>query len=261
MSNYTSLSNNERIDVLKTEYTLNKKSIRRIAEELGVGSTTIKRDLGRFGIPIRDKSEAQSNALATGVHKHPTKGTERDAETKAKISDKQFEVWKNADKQERSEIGKKVWDNLGIVKQQEIRKKGHKALREATLHGSKLEKHLQVVLAENGYGIIFHQERSLGDTRLQVDLMIPSLGVAIEVNGVSHQENVWGDKSFARTKSADHTKKNLLLQYGYTYIIVWSGSNLSQKRKRMLTERLLDALTKVKSGTLGTKFLEIDDKE
>jgi hypothetical protein len=58
-------------------YLDDKKSFADIAKEYDTYSNKIRRDAVGFQIPIRDKSDAQKNALKSGKHQHPTKGKER----------------------------------------------------------------------------------------------------------------------------------------------------------------------------------------
>ena len=51
-----------------------------IAESLGTYPNKIRRILVKNGINLRDRSSAQSLALDTGRHKHPTKGKLRTEE-------------------------------------------------------------------------------------------------------------------------------------------------------------------------------------
>ena len=85
MKNYTKLSKTEKFDLLTDLYTVQQKSFADIAELCGTYANKIRRDAQALKITIRNKSEAQKNALETGKHKHPTKGSERSQRTKEKI--------------------------------------------------------------------------------------------------------------------------------------------------------------------------------
>jgi len=66
-----------------------------IAKKYHTYANKVRRILIKAGKVLRTKGEAQSNALSSGSHKHPTKGKERSDEVKKKISQKMKERWKN----------------------------------------------------------------------------------------------------------------------------------------------------------------------
>ena len=74
---YQNLSDIEKKNTIEELYVKQKLSFGDIANKLNTYANKIRRDAKKFQIRIRDKSEAQSNAIKTGKHKHPTKGTER----------------------------------------------------------------------------------------------------------------------------------------------------------------------------------------
>ena len=68
------------------EYVENNKSTYEISESLGTYPNKVRRTLVKLGVKLRDKSKAQSTAIKSGRHKHPTQGTERSENDKVKIS-------------------------------------------------------------------------------------------------------------------------------------------------------------------------------
>jgi len=81
---YSNLDDNQKYKILQEMYVEKKMSFADIASEYGTYANKIRRDAVSLKIKIRDKSEAQKNALITGKHKHPTKGTTRSEDTKIK---------------------------------------------------------------------------------------------------------------------------------------------------------------------------------
>jgi len=61
------------------------KSFQEVADIFQTYANKIRRDAIKLQIKSRNKSDAQKNALETGKHKHPTKGTTRSESTKNKI--------------------------------------------------------------------------------------------------------------------------------------------------------------------------------
>ena len=88
-------------EFLMKEYVDNERSTYDLAKELGTYPNKISRALKALGVPMRDKSSAQSAALSSGRHKHPTKGKKRSEATKIKISDGMHTDWKEMDSEER----------------------------------------------------------------------------------------------------------------------------------------------------------------
>ncbi len=97
MKNYTDLSDYDKQVILKKYYIKENKSFQDIADMYSTYPNKIRRDAKKLGIKSRNKSEAQKNALQTGKHKHPTKGTERSEDTKNKIGKSIMKAWDSID--------------------------------------------------------------------------------------------------------------------------------------------------------------------
>ena len=96
-------------EFLVEQYLVKKRSFADIAKQLGTYPNKIRRQAIKMGIVPRDKKTAQTEALKTGRHKHPTLGTKRNSKIKEKISESMGKVWENMDQKERSyrsKIGK-----------------------------------------------------------------------------------------------------------------------------------------------------------
>lgn len=65
------------LEYVLREYVEKKRSTHDIAEECYTYPNKVRRMLIKYGITLRDNSEAQSQALASGRRKHPTKGKKR----------------------------------------------------------------------------------------------------------------------------------------------------------------------------------------
>ena len=68
------------------EYTKKEKSTHKIAEEMGTYPNKIRRILIKNGVILRDKSSAQSIAIDSGRHSHPTKGRRRTEDERIKAN-------------------------------------------------------------------------------------------------------------------------------------------------------------------------------
>ena len=73
-------------------------------------------------------------------------------------------------------------------------------------------------LLQDGYKVDFHKEQSLLNTKLQIDLFLPSMNTAIEIDGPSHFLPVWGEDALAKNISYDQKKQGLILGKGLALI-------------------------------------------
>jgi len=69
---YSDLADKDKEAAIKKVYCQEKKSLADTAKVLGTYANKIRRDAKKYGIKLRDKSSAQSNALKTGAASHPT---------------------------------------------------------------------------------------------------------------------------------------------------------------------------------------------
>lgn len=245
---YSKFSDQEKKDIISNLYSNENKSFQDIADLYGTYANKIRRDAKRFNIPIRDKSEAQKNALKTGKHKHPTKGTHRDESTKNKIGAAVMDFWDNLSESEleqRKKTAKENWDSMSDEQKTYIRQQANTAVRQASKMGSKLEKFLLDQLLKDGYRVDFHKEQTLSNTKLQIDLFLPSLNVAIEVDGPSHFLPVWGDDVLDKNIKYDNKKSGLILGKGLVLIRIKQTREFSKSRALVLYNQLLNHLKKI----------------
>lgn len=256
---YDNMSDMEKNQLIKNCYVDDKMSFASIAEKYGTYSNKIRRDAKKFNIPIRDKSEAQKNALETGIHQHPTKGKKRQDDVKEKIGKGVMLSWEKLSDQEieaRKLKSKQNWDNLGIDLQNNILKKANDAVRVASKQGSKLEKYLLNKLIKDGFKVEFHKEQVLSNTKLQIDLFLPSINTAIEVDGPSHFEPVWGQQSLAKNKTYDSKKEGLILGKGWKLIRIQQKKDFSKTRADLIYQKLLSSIDTIKTQSVNTISIE-----
>lgn len=209
----------------------------------------VRRSLLRNGIVLRDKSNAQENSLKSGRSKHPTEGRKRTNAEKLRISEKVSDSWKNLTDEElmhRRKISKDKWDNMTANEKELLRSSSAKAIREAAETGSKIEKFLLFKLRNLGYRVEFHSKNLLSTQKLQVDLFLPDLGTAIEVDGPAHFEPVWGEEALFKTMLADQEKNGLLLGRGYCVIrLRTKAKNISIIYQERLLKKVIDILDNI----------------
>ena len=120
---YSKLTDKEKKKFIKDNYIKKKLSFAEIAKIAGTYSNKIRRDANKFGITIRNRSEAAKIALNQGRSEHPTKGKGHDKSTRLKISEAQGKVWDSLyeeERQKRSEIGKQSWNKKSESEKREV---------------------------------------------------------------------------------------------------------------------------------------------
>lgn len=206
----------------------------------------ISRILKKNGIKLRTKSEAQKQALASGEAIHPTEGRERTDAEKINISKGGKEHWDDMDEEERerrSIMSKQNWQKKSPEEIAKMQKKAAEAISRTSRQGSKLEREIAHSLVENGYDVDYHQKHLIGSEALEIDIYLPELNVAVEVDGISHFEPVWGEDKLRKQQRADREKNGLLLRNGKAVIrLKQRKKNLSLYDQEALKERLLEAL-------------------
>jgi very-short-patch-repair endonuclease len=239
--NYLKLSDKQKKDLLTKEYENLNHSFREIAEKYNTYANKIRRDAIKFGIKIKDKSEAQKNALKNGTATHPTQGTQRSEDVKSKIGLSVMNSWENMDAktiQKRKDKARQNWENLSEDIKENILREANNAVREASKSGSKLEKFLLTELLADGFKVDFHKEQSLLNTKLQIDLFLPKLNIAIEVDGPSHFKPVWGQENLKRNKGYDDKKTGLILGKGLVLIRIKQTKDFSKARAKTIYNNL-----------------------
>lgn len=263
-NDYNNLSDNQKKQLIKQMYEVDNKSFKDIADILNTYANKIRRDAIKFKINIRDKSDAQKNALKTGKHKHPTKGMVRENSTKQKIGLAVLKSWEELSEDDllsRRLKAKENWENLSEDDKANMQKKANDAVRLTSKVGSKLEKFIFERLINDGYKVIFHQEQTLANTKLQIDLFIPNMNVAIEIDGPSHFLPVWGDESLKKNKVYDNKKTGLILGKGLVLIRIKQSRDFSKSRALVIyneLKQILDQINK-KFPSSDKRNIEIGD--
>lgn len=255
---YDKLSDREKRDVIQKMYTEQSKSFGDIADALGTYANRIRRDAKKFDIPIRNKSEAQQNAIKTGRTKHPTQGTERSQETKSRIGLGLAKSWDSMDtstKQKIIEQKREQWNKLTDDQKANMQKSANSAVRLASKTGSKLEKYILEKLLKDGWRVDFHKEHVLVDTKLQIDLLLPSIKTAIEIDGPSHFAPVWGEDTLKKNIRYDQKKQGLLVGKGYALIRIIQKFDFSKTRGDIIYGRLKDTI-----NSISNSFPEPEDR-
>jgi len=245
-------------------YTKNNKSTYELAELFDTYPNKIRRILIKNGVEIKDKSEAQKNALKKGVAKIPTKGMKRSKEEKLKISETMRQHWSNMDDKtyaKRVKMAKDRWDKMTDVSKEMMMQSAIKAIQLAGKEGSKLEKFLRKELASNGYKVEAHKKTIIQNENLEIDMYFPELNTVIEIDGPSHFLPIWGEEKLQKQIKADSHKTGLILSKGMAIIRVKTLSDsLSLSAQEELKNKLLETLSKIKQSfpKKSERYIEIE---
>lgn len=249
-------------ELLQELYVENKQSIAEIASAYSTYPKKIQRLLTKYGIPTRDKSDAQKLALKSGRTKHPTKGRGRTYEERVKLAKTQKDYWENMAEEEKEEKTKAAIKRLKNISEEDRLKgqeRSKQALQEAARLGSKLEKFIRERLTREGVLVEYHRkDLVVGQDQLEVDIFLPEYTLVIEVDGPSHWLPIFGEESLANQLYADHKKENILLNEGY-YVgrVRCQGGVSSFSEINTVADAVLSLVEKCKAGKLPYDRVEI----
>ena len=251
-------------EFLIEEYVSKKRSFGCIASQLGTYPNKIRRAAINLGIQPRTKSKAQKAALKKGRHPHPTKGRKRTEEERIKISESVASSWQNLSPEEyesRVAKSKEQWEQMSDSDKEALRTAAAEAVRRTSKEGSKLEKFLLNKIRKGGTKAQFHKRNLVKNERLEVDIFLPDLGVAIEVDGPSHFFPIWGEESLSRNLRADAQKTGLLITTAFAIVRVrHTSKHLSNKQMRDLWSKVSGVLEKLKKRfpSKSKRLIEIE---
>lgn len=251
-----------RLAFYNEQYHEGRKSWKEIADILNTYPNRVRRDAKKLGVESRNKSDAQKIALEEGRMEHPTAGKKHSDKTKLKISESQGAVWDSMDESEleyRSEIGKNSWNKKTDDEKAEFFKRGGQAIQEASRTGSKVERHLFDFMTSLGYKVDRHGEFIQQNEKFHIDLYIPSLRMAIEVDGPMHFEPVFGEEKLRKRQSADSIKTGLILTGGMVLVRVKLVKRESQRYLRTLCTNIKSIidLVELEFPEEGKRYFEI----
>lgn len=248
---YQKMSDFDKKKLITDLYVEKKMSFGDIAKEYGTYPNKIRRDAMKFNLPVRNRSEAQKNVLQSGKVDHPTQGKKRSSEEKDKISLGVHSSWNklsDKEKNKRKQDSKKRWNAMDDKVKANMLNAAHIAIRKSSVEGSKLEKFILAKLLEQNYKVHFHKEQILANTKLQIDIFLPEDNIAIEVDGPSHFEPVWGEDSLSRNQAYDQKKTGLILGKGIKLIRIKQTGDYSKAKAIILTQQLMDLLGTISSS-------------
>lgn len=210
------------------------KSVRQIATELKTYPLRIRREILKHGLTPPDPSEAMKRAYKTGSKIKRTDKLSK--ETKLKIANTAKENWTEDRKEEASKIQKEIFSKRSAESVDNMHKSARIALLKTTKTGSKLEKALMHHLSFLGQ-INWHENIIIGDEILETDLMIPGKKIAIEIDGITHYEPIYGEERLDRIQRNDRLKNEIYFRGGYRVIRIKNvGKNGIAKINSIITQ-------------------------
>jgi len=228
------------------------KSCYEIADELKTYPNKIRRFLKKIMV-VRSRSDSQKLALKSGRRKHPTEGKSHSEETRIKMGQKIHEGWEKMDEKKYNELvehRKELWENKSDAEKKNMQEKAFEGLRRASKEGSSLEKYIRTKLEKAGYIIEIHKKNILPNYKLEIDLFLPKYSTAIEIDGPSHFEPIWGDERLQQVIKADNEKNGLLISKGFVVIRVKCMENpITLTFKQKTLEAIIAQLEIIKQGT------------
>ena len=198
-------------------YTEDKKSIREIAEMFNTYPLRINRILKKSGVHLRDRSESGKLAIQNGRLNPPMLGKKRTSEEIANISKKVSEAWRRRDKEDRERAkdeARERWNAIPEETRKEYQTMAAKALRRAADEGSKMEKYIYEALTKAGVNVIMHMKGVVPGHDYEVDLFIPGVNLAVEIDGLQHISPIYGNRDLTKTQQFDQVKNGALIAKG-----------------------------------------------
>lgn len=264
--NFWKLSDEDQHAYFMQEYSENQRSWKDIAEELGTNATKVRRRAKALGIKSRSRAEAQAAAIASGRAKHPTKGKNLSDETKNKLSKAAHEIWNSmseAEREARSLIAKELWESKSDQEKRALLDKAMEAMRQASREGSKAEKYLRDFLMEAGYNVRAHVEQILQNERFHIDILLPDQLIAIEVDGPTHDDAIFGEHRLNKRRAADARKTGLILGLDLVLIRVKCRRRNSRLQFQQMGEDVLREIKKIEKSfpPRGQRIVEVNVNE
>lgn len=231
------------------------KSVREIAEYFNTYPNKIARLLKKSGKQLRTKEEAGKIAVEQGKIKPPMLGKTRTAEEKEAIGAARAKKWATMsqdDLEAFKEGARERWKAEPEETKLERQRLAGEALRRASVEGSKAEKFLYEGLTKAGFNVIMHKSGLISGEKFEVDLYLPDLLVAIEIDGPQHFLPIFGEDSLQRAIKYDAIKNGSLVQKGFCVLrvkyLMKSSSDYSNKRLlSMVMEKLKSIQSKFPS--------------
>jgi very-short-patch-repair endonuclease len=248
------------VEFLTKHYAKDKKSTVEIAKLAGCYPEQVRRALKKCGIPVRSKAKASRNFYDNGGE-NSRKGykfseEEKEQEEKERASIVAKEYWLSDESAEArdkiSESSAAMWESKTDAEKKETVSRLHQACRLASQQGSKAERTIAQLLASKyGYKVLQGVVELAGIGNLEVDIAIPGKGIIIEVDGITHFEDVYSDNRYERAQEHDKKKNEIMIGAGFSVIRVRLVCERYSKGSCLITCAELDKMISEKTYKKG----------
>lgn len=232
-------------DFMMKHHTENK-SVRALAGEAGVHPNQLRRAMIRAGIEIKSRSQSLKDGYENGTLV---------SRSGFKISEDHKVAISKANKGK--VMGLRNTTNNFITNpklKQAIRDKSASKNREAAKKGSKFERSLIDSLRTLGYNV--EGQYALGDYR--IDLYLSAYNLAIEIDGASHRQPIYGPDKLENSKAKDKAKDEAMKQKGMTIVrIIDNQKGVTQYNVRVVTEFVVETIKMLQTNSHLYRILEI----
>ena len=116
-------------------------------------------------------------------------------------------------------------------------------------------------MTKSGYVIEYHKKGIVPNSNLEVDIYLPEMGTAIEIDGPSHFLPIWGQEALTKTIKSDNEKNGLLRYHGVIVLrVAQKKKTLSKKSMRDTWSAIEAELQKIseKRPSKNNRFKEIE---
>jgi len=208
---------------LEVEYKKKERSTSDIAKEWDTYPNTVRRELIKQGFKIRNKSQAQKiNIKKNGA---PMEGKVRTQEERERISEGLQRFWDDLDENEviefkahRAQVAKEKWASLSEEEKENSIRKMHNASRNKMYVGSKNENMAAQILRDAGYVVDQRSNEYTPGRRFEIDMALPLHRIAIEWDGATHFDPIYGEEHLSKVQEKDGRKDKVLIAAGWTVI-------------------------------------------
>lgn len=227
------------------------KSIRDIANIFNTYPNKIARQLKKAGKELRSKEDAAKMAVENGKIKPPMLGKKRTEAEKAHIGAARAKKWADMSEDELESFKKGArerWDAQSPEEKRHRQQRAGEALKRASVEGSKAEKYLYEHLTKLGYNVIMHKTGLVPGEKYEIDLYLPDLITAIEIDGPQHFLPLFGEDNLQRTIRYDAVKNGVLISKGFCVIRVkYLVKHSSVSNNGRLLQLVKSELTKIEA--------------
>lgn len=234
------------------------KSVREVASIFGTYPNKIARILQKAGKPLRSRSEAGKEAVKNGRLRPPMLGKKRTKAERENISQKRAKKWAEMDSDDREKFrlqAKERWDNQTDEERLDKQQKAGQALRKAAKEGSKLEKYLNEQLTLAGFNVIMHKTGLIPGDKYEIDLYLPDIPAAIEVDGPQHFKPFYGEAELRDSVRYDATKTGVLITKGICVIRI----KYMSKHNSIFINKKAFLAVKEKLDSISKNFPKLED--